>query len=318
MTQMPLPASPSWSVVFLFPLFLVMGSAPAPAQNTLPHYPDDVQTTTVDGRTIAFVDRGSGPPLLFVHGLGSNLSLWRETMDAFEDEHRVLALDLPGYGLSGKEDVPATMSFFMDIVTGFLDERGLEEVTVVAVSMGGQVALTLALGARGGVRRLALVSPAGIEQFGSKEAAVLKDATTAGGIINSTDDQVQQNVALNFANWSDEYAWLIEQRHALSERDDFAAYAKANARSVAGMLEGDVRGRLGEIGVPTLVLFGAGDQLIPNQYLHENMTTKDVADRAEDVLPNASVRLVDNAGHLLMLERPSVFQDALQSFLGGD
>jgi pimeloyl-ACP methyl ester carboxylesterase len=292
-----------------------MSSTPAAAQDTLPHYPDDVQTTTVDERTIAFVDRGTGSPLLFVHGLGSNLSLWRETMDAFEDEHRVLALDLPGYGLSDKDDVSGTMSFFADVVTDFLDERGLDEVTVVGVSMGGQVGLTLALQAPERVRRLVLVSPAGIEQFSPEEAAALKDATTAEGIINSTDDQVQQNVALNFASWSDEYDWLIEQRRALSERDDFPAYAEVNARSVAGMLEGDVRGRLGEIDVPTLALFGAGDKLIPNQYLHENMTTKDVADRAEDVLPNATVHLVEDAGHLLMLEQPARFRDHLRSFL---
>jgi pimeloyl-ACP methyl ester carboxylesterase len=126
---------------------------------------------------------------------------------------------------------------------------------------------------------------------------------------------VQKNTALNFAEWSDEYAWIIEQRHTLSERDDFEAYAKANARSVAGMLEGAVRDRLGEIDVPALVLFGAGDRLIPNQYLHPKMTTTDVAERAREALPNATVHLVDDAGHLLMLERPTVFRENLRSFL---
>jgi pimeloyl-ACP methyl ester carboxylesterase len=302
-------------MAFLISLLLLMSATSVAAQDTLPHYPDDVQTTTVDGRKIAFVDRGEGAPLLFVHGLGSNLSLWRETLDAFDDSHRVLALDLPGYGLSGKDDVPGTMSFFAEVVTDFLDERGIDTVTVVGVSMGGQVGLTLALQSPERVRRLALVSPAGIEQFTEKEAEALKNATTAKGIINTTDEQVRQNTALNFASWSDEHAWLIEQRHALSERDDFEAYATANARSVAGMLEGKVRDRLGEIDVPALVLFGAGDKLIPNQYLHENMTTADVADRARTALPNAIVHLVDDAGHLLMLERPAVFREKLRSFL---
>jgi len=302
-------------MALLISLVLLMSVSPIAAQDSLPHYPDDVETTTVDGRSIAFVDRGSGPPLLFVHGLGSNLSLWRETMDAFEDSHRVLALDLPGYGLSGKEGVPGTVFFFANVVTEFLDERGVDEVTYVGVSMGGQVGLTLALEAPERVRRLVLVSPAGIEPFTSEEAAALKETTTAEGIVNSTDEQVRQNVALNFATWSDEYNWLIEQRYALSERDDFEAYATANARSVAGMLEGDARNRLTEIDAPALVLFGAGDKLIPNQYLHEGMTTTDVAERAEERLPNAKVQVVDGAGHLLMLERPSVFRDALHRAL---
>lgn len=302
-------------MAFLISLLLLMSATSAAAQDALPHYPDDVQTTTVDGREIAFVDRGEGAPLLFVHGLGSNLSLWREALDAFDDSHRVLALDLPGYGLSGKADVPGTMSFFAEVVTGVLDERGLDAVTVVGVSMGGQVGLTLALEAPERVRRLALVSPAGIEPFSPKEAAALKQATTAEGILNTTDEQVRQNTALNFAEWIDRYAWIIEQRLALSERDDFAAYAKANARSVAGMLESDVRDRLGEIDVPALVLFGAGDRLIPNPYLHPDMTTTDVADRAREALPEATVRVVEKAGHLLMLERPEGFRQELHAFV---
>jgi len=302
-------------MALILSLFLLMSSSPTAAPDTLPHYPDDVQTTTIDGREIAFVDRGSGSPLLFVHGLGSNLSLWRETMDAVDDSHRVLALDLPGYGLSGKDDVPGTMPFFADVITEFLDDRGLEEVTYVGVSMGGQVGLTVALEASERLRRLVLVSPAGIESFTAEEAAALKQATTTESILSTTDEQVRKNTALNFGNWSEEYAWLIEQRHALSERADFEAYAKANARSVAGMLDGDVRDRLSEVEVPTLVLFGAGDKLIPNQYLHGQMTTADVADRAREHLPQARVRLVEDAGHLLMLERPEVFHKALRSFL---
>jgi pimeloyl-ACP methyl ester carboxylesterase len=294
---------------------LLLMSAPAAAQDALPHYPDDVQTTTIDDRSIAFVDRGSGPPLLFVHGLGSNLSLWRSTMDALDDSYRVLALDLPGYGRSDKKDVPGTMAFFADTVTAFLDARGVDRATYVGVSMGGQVGLTLALRAPDHLRRLVLVSPAGIERFTPEEAAALKNATTAEGIASSTDEQVRQNVAMNFAAWDEQYDWLIEQRHALSQRTDFRAYAEANARSVAGMLEGPVRDRLGEVTTPTLVLFGAGDKLIPNQYLHENMTTADVADRAEAALPNATVRLVEDAGHLLMLERPDAFRTALRDFL---
>ena len=207
------------------------------------------------------------------------------------------------------------MSFFVDAITGFLKARDVDEVTYVGVSMGGQVGLALALEAPERMRRLGLVSPAGIEPFMSEEAAALKEAMTPADIVNSTDEQVRQSVALNSATWSDDYNWLLEQRHALSERDDFEAYATANARSVAGMLDGDVRDRLGEIDVPTLVLFGAGDNLIPNQHLHEGMTTMDVAERAEETLSNAKVQVVDGAGHLLMLERPNRFRRAFRSFL---
>lgn len=293
--------------------FLLLMSPPTP--DSLPHYPDDVQTVTVDEHQVAFVDRGSGPALLFVHGLGSNLSLWRRSLDAFADDYRVLALDLPGFGLSDKQDVPATMPFFTEVVTGFLDERGIDAVTYVGVSMGGQVGLTMALRRPDRLRGLVLASPAGIESFTESEAEALRSATTPEAIAQMTDAEVKQSVAANFDTWSDEYAWLIEQRHALAERDDFMDYARANAKAVAGMLEGEVHDQLDAVHTPTLVLYGAGDKLIPNSQLHPDRTTADIAARAREKLPDADVSLLDDAGHLLMVERPARFHEKVRAFL---
>lgn len=295
----------------------------------LPYYPDGVQTVTVGGREIAYVERGaepqgepqsepsSRPVLLFVHGLGSNLSLWRDHVDAFP-EHRVLALDLPGFGLSEKTDVPATMPFFAKTVTGFLDALNVDRVTYVGVSMGGQVGLHVALDHSERLERLVLVSPAGIETFTDEEAAGIRSMMSAEGIASSTDAQVEQSVALNFATFGDADRWLIEQRHAVAARPDFQAYAQANARAVSGMLDGAVYDRLGAVDVPTLVLFGAGDKLIPNRFLHPNQTPATIADSARAAMPEAQVRLVDDAGHLVMVERPERFRELLRSFLNED
>jgi pimeloyl-ACP methyl ester carboxylesterase len=292
-----------------------MASPTADSTDSLPNYPDDVETVTVDGRDLAVVDRGEGAPLVFVHGLGSNLSLWRGALDAFDDTHRVVALDLPGFGLSDKKNVPGTMSFYADAVASTMEALEIDEATVVGVSMGGQVALTLALEQPERLRDLVLVSPAGIETFTDQEAQTMKSMTTAEGIANTPDEQVRKNVAANFASWSDDYAWLIEQRDSLRQRDDFMDYARANAASVSGMLDAPVRDRLEEIEIRTLVLFGAGDKLIPNPFLHPNQTTASVAEEAREALPNATVELVDDAGHLLMLEQPAVFHENLRNWL---
>lgn len=290
--------------------------ATASIAQPLPHYPAQVDSVDVDGRTIAYVDRGDGPALLFVHGLGSNLSLWREHLDAFTASHRVLALDLPGYGLSGKEDVPGSMGFFADAIAGFLDALDVDRVTYVGVSMGGQIGLTMALRHPERIDRMALVSPAGIEAFSEKDAAAITSMMTPEAIRATPDARVAQNVKLNFATYSDEHAWLIEQRHAVAARDDFDAYAAANAASVRGMLDGPVLDRLDSLDLPTLILFGAGDKLIPNRFLHPDQTPASVAEDARQALPDADVRLIDDAGHLLMLERPAVFESALRDFLG--
>jgi pimeloyl-ACP methyl ester carboxylesterase len=66
---------------------------------------------------------------------------------------------------------------------------------------------------------------------------------------------------------------------------------------------------------PTLVLYGTGDKLIPNPYLNPQWDTEAIAQRAEEALPNAQVHMIDNAGHLLMIEQPEVFRERLQAFL---
>lgn len=287
----------------------------------LPHYPTPVDTVVVDGRSIVYYDSGTAtapdaPPILFVHGLGSNMALWRDALNTFGADQRVLALDLPGFGLSGKDGVPGTMPFFAKTIAGFLDALGIDRVQYVGVSMGGQIGMTVALEQPARIARLALISPAGIEQFSAQEAAAIKQLTTPQSIEAADSARVEQSIAVNFGTWAPRFHWLLEQRFQLAERSDFGQYAEANARAVAGMLDGPVIDRIGALQMPVLALFGAQDNLIPNRYLHPSLTTAAVADSARAALPaRAEVRLVDDAGHLLMLERPAAFTDALRGFL---
>ena len=292
-------------------------SAPSVAHPPLPHYPDAISTVTVEGRAVAYVDRGgSGAPVLFVHGLGSNLSFWRHNLPAFGDDYRVLALDLPGFGLSEKTDVPGTISFFVETSARFLDALGIEQVYYVGLSMGGQIGLAFALAYHHRVRRLALVSPAGIETFQQHEASLLKSMSSVTGFFSGDPASIRRSAALNVAQWDDAaHQWLVTQRRALAQRSDFAAYTTANARALAGMLDEPVADALGEIRMPVLVCFGTDDKLIPNRYLHPALTPVDVAASAQEALPHADMRLVDDAGHLLMLERPDVFNKVLCAFL---
>ena len=302
-------------------LAICLFAMPAPAQSPevepLPHYPEHaLETVVVDNDTLAYLDTGGdGPPLVLVHGLGSNLSLWRNHIEPLSAEHRVLALDLPGFGVSSKHDVSGRMTDFADAVRGFVDAMDLAPITYVGVSMGGQIGLTLALERPEMVERLVLVSPAGIETFTDEQAEALRQTMTPQAIASADSSAIQQNTVANFANWSDDYAWLIEQRHALSDRNDFMAYARANAAAVAGMVDEPVYNRLGDVEQPTLVLYGSGDKLIPNPYLNPQWDTQAIAQRAEEALPNADVHLVDNAGHLLMIEQPEAFRERLRAFL---
>lgn len=302
-------------------MLLLMTLLASPASDSLEAfkapYPAPVDTVMVDDRPIAYHAAGTGDEtVVLIHGLGSNLALWRETIPALSEDFRVLALDLPGYGLSGKDDVPATMDFFADTVVQFMDAHGVDRAHVVGLSMGGQIALTLALTHPERLHRLALFSPAGIETFTDQQGLALKNVYTPRSILAAPEATLRQNIAMNFATYdSERFGWLLEQRLVLTALPDVEAYAAANARSVAGMLDGPVKHRLGEVAAPTLVLYGAADALIPNPMLNPHLTTADVAEEAAERIPGATLHLIEDAGHLPQLEQPEVVNAHLLAFL---
>ncbi|MDQ7039655.1 MAG: alpha/beta hydrolase [Rhodothermus sp.] len=299
--------------LLLMILFAVIDAAAQP----LVGYPSSLDTVQVRNYRLVYYDsRTPGPPVVLVHGLGTNLSIWREVWPRLRQKVRVLAPDLPGFGLSDKHDVPATPSFYADVLAAWLDTLELAQVDVVGLSMGGQIALTMALQHPDRIRRLVLVAPAGIETFTPEAAAQLKALFTAETIVAMPPALYAQNVQRNFAHWDpDQFGWLLQQRAQMQRRTDFRAYAEANARAVAGMLDEPVFARLPEVSHPTLVVFGEADQLIPNRFFRPSETPADILQVALQRLPHAQGILISAAGHLLVLEQPEAFAQQVLRFL---
>lgn len=288
-----------------------------PVTDALPHALAPLKKITVGNHQIAFWEGGKGKEvLLFVHGLGSNSSFWKENLPAFTEGYRVIAIDLPGYGASSKEQVPATMPWFADQVAAFLTAMRIEKVTYVGLSMGGQIGMTLALQHPDKVSKLVLVSAAGIETFDEKARTSLRNFMTVKSIMEATDPQITTSIALNFDTYdAPKFGWLVEQRKAWKTRPDFRAYAEVNEKSVSGMLDGAVYEQLDVLHLPVLVLYGKGDKMIPNRFFNPGLTTADIASRAGSALHNAKVELVEKAGHLLPLEQPEAFNRVLLTWL---
>ena len=109
--------------------------------------------------TLAHIRRGSGPPLVLIHGIGSQWQMWRPVLDRLTPEREVVALDLPGFGDSDEHRARPTIEALAGAVAEFLDDAGLSGAHVAGNSLGGGVALQLAR--MGAVRSACLVSPAG-------------------------------------------------------------------------------------------------------------------------------------------------------------
>src|SRR5437899_3776020 len=121
------------------------------------------RTVTVDGINIHYVCGGSGPPLVLVHGLGSSAAVeFYYNLEPLAAHHRVLAIDLPGFGKSDKPVLKYTIDLFVKAVRDLMASEGLERAAVMGVSMGGRVALGLALDSPEMVERLVLVDALGV------------------------------------------------------------------------------------------------------------------------------------------------------------
>ncbi len=278
-------------------------------------YPVDVAYLDVAGTRIAYADEGHGEPLVLLHGLGGYIPSWTKNLEALAEHHRVIAVDLPGFGKSDKPAVPYTMSYFAEVVHELVQRLGLVRPVVIGHSMGGQIAIHYALRHPDRVRALVLSSPAGLETFSPTEAAWLRGAVTPAFTYYASDEVVHARHAANFATLPGDAAFLVDDRIAIKHAREFEAYCQAISSCVAGMLAEPVHAQLPELAPPTLVLFGDRDGLIPNPFLHHGRTGT-LAQREVDRIPNARLHLLERAGHLAQFEAASAWNAAVVDFLG--
>lgn len=310
--------------LFLFVLFLSLAGCGTYAQTSAYmdslHYPFSTKTIDLsDSVSIAYIDEGEGSEtLLFIHGLGSYLPAWRKNIKELRKHYRCIALDLPGYGKSSRGAYPYDMSFFADQVHQFLRKLSLKKPVVVGHSMGGQIALTLALQHPDQVDRLVLVAPAGFETFTDQERTWFQQVYTPAVVRATPPAQIERNFALNFYEgvFPEDAHFMFEDR--LRMRADTALYddyCQMIPQCVQGMLQEPVFDQLSDIKLPTLILYGRGDLLIPNTLLHTDLTTEEVAQAGHQQLPDSQLQLLDACGHFVQWECSEAVNAAIKSFI---
>src|SRR5216684_2505645 len=238
------------------------------------------RTVTIDGVNIHYVCGGSGPPLVLVHGLGSSAAVeFYYNLEPLAAHHRVIAIDLPGFGKSDKPVLDYTIDLFVKAVRELMTSEGIERAAVMGVSMGGRVALGLALDSPEKVDRLVLVDALGV----GAPRRVLADTI-----------------------WSDER--IAHHGTLLATPEYRAAYLSA-LRSIAGMRQLRdgvvVEDRLPEVRMPTLLIWGGHDHIFPASH----------AQAAKERIPNARLEVFGDSGHTPQMEEPERFNRLVLDFL---
>ena len=266
----------------------------------------------VAGRRVNLVELGRGPALLFVHGIGGCWQNWLENLPEFARDHRVVAVDLPGFGASQMPAAGVCVSGYADCLEAVCEDLAIDAATVVGNSLGGFVAAELAITRPALVERLVLVSAAGlhIADLPLKRAFdVLARAQPVYGIFgrwiaaNATPlarrARLRRMMLSYLATHPDQVPWpIVAEQVAGAGRPAFLPALRAITRY-------PLRDRLVQIACPTLIVWGERDHLVP---------LSDAAE-FERLIDGARKVVYPDPGHVPMLERPVRFNADLRTFL---
>ena len=256
----------------------------------------------VDGIRIHVAEAGQGRALILLHGLSATHANWELTIPAFADRWRVIAPDLPGHGRSAKPDAPYTVDFYAGVVRSLGRELGISEAVVIGNSLGGQIAVELAISYPRWTRALVLAAPAG--GFGPP-------VTALGWAVGAAARPEVLRIALPWAYERSVYDSSLPicqaRRRTLADllaHEDYPSFARAVARSLRGSLAAS-RQPLEQVRQPTLLVWGRDDRLVALAGSRRLMRA----------VPHARLAVLDRCGHLPMLERAERFNTEVEEFL---
>jgi pimeloyl-ACP methyl ester carboxylesterase len=250
----------------------------------------------VNGVAVHYIDRGSGPAVVLIHGFGGHTFSYRRNIPALAKHHRVIALDLKGFGYSERpEHDDYSLSAQARLVLGLMDELGIESASIVGHSMGGEVAMRVATAAPERLQNLILIASVSGDRFPTlpptpliKPFMPLLSRLTARFLLkrgfydrSKLTDEVREGYRgpRRVRGFMDGiYQLMRDARH-----DPPIAYEK--------------------ITQPTLILWARGEKL-PGSMLT----------RLRRHLPDAEVRYIEEAGHLLLEEQPDAVNREILRF----
>jgi pimeloyl-ACP methyl ester carboxylesterase len=258
-----------------------------------------LKETVVFGQKIKYVDVGSGPVVVLLHGLGGNSSNWAFNISALSAKYRVIAPDQIGFGRSDKPLINYRVGTYADFLDKLLDGLNVERATLVGNSMGGWIAALYAVKYPKRVERLVLVDAAGFAP--PKDL----DLSTLSGLNPSTREQARYLAGLVFFNplFKTDAAVDATLAARISAGDGYTIQSLVESiRRNEDMLDG----KLSAVKQPVLIIWGRDDGLTPLAREGEKFKKE---------IPSAQFVVFDQCGHVPQVERAAEFNAAVLKFL---
>ena len=251
--------------------------------------------TTSSDCAIGYEDAGAGgaTAIVFLHGVGSDKSVWRPQLEHFGRARRAVAFDYPGYGDSDSAPQGTTRDDYASAILSAMKGLGIERAHVCGLSLGGVVAIAMHARDAEACASLILADSFAVHPEGR---AIYERSIAASGDLRA---MAEARVDVLLAQPAD-----LDVRREVVEtmaRIDPAAY-RIGAEAV---WLADQRDRAARIEVPTLILCGAGDKVTPPALSAE----------LGKIIARARLRLIEGAGHIANLEDPAAFNSAVEDFI---
>ena len=253
----------------------------------------------IDGNKIRYLESGgSGGNIVLVHGLGASAERWEFVIPKFNQHYRVIVPDLIGFGYSDKPLVDYTIEFFSDFFSDFLKKIQLDKTNIIGSSLGGQIAGQFAAQNPTSIEKLVLVSPSGI----MKHSTPALDAYVMAALY--PDVQGAKNAFQMMAGPAKQVNQKIVEEFV--KRMKLPNAKMAFMSTLLGLKNAELLSKsLKKISIPTLIIWGENDPVIPIKY----------ADEFLSCMQECRFYMMDNCGHTPYVDDPTKFAELVLDFL---
>ena len=256
------------------------------------------KTIEIDGNTIRYVEEGNSTEnLLLIHGLGASAERWEHVIPQFAKNYRVLVPDLIGFGLSDKPVVDYTTDYLSEFIRKFLKKLGIDSVSIIGSSLGGQIGAEFTYQNNSMVEKLVLISPSGI----MKHSTPALDAYVMAALYPSDSSASNAFQIMSGSKNIDK-----KTIKGFVQRMKLPNAKMAFMSTLLGLKDAEIISeKLVSIKSPTLIIWGENDPIIPIKYAQSFVSEID----------DCRFVKMENCGHTPYVEVPDKFYKIVSDFL---
>ena len=259
----------------------------------------DFKFIKIDNLLVRYLDKNKrGVPLLLLHGLGGSIESWNNNINFLSTKFRIIALDLPGFGLSDKPKISYSIKFYVNFLEKFIQRIKLNHLFIIGSSLGGHIAVEFTLKNRKMVDKLILISPAGSLPKSFKGTRELKRYIR---IVNARSSEEISRILISMDNSmvNRSYAESMYERLSLpGAKQAFISALKGSARAQR------YNNQLEKIDTSMLLIWGKKDRMIPLKFIRPFMEHG-----------NSRIIIIENCGHRPHVENPRLFNKEVKDYL---